>query len=43
VDVGFFLNTHGHVKNDDRDAAEHAASLLMGHDWHPESGDEHRR
>ena len=34
ADVGFFLQTYAHViKNDDRDAAEQAASFLTGDDW----------
>jgi hypothetical protein len=33
ADAGFFLRTHAHVlKNDDRAAAEQAASFLLGHD-----------
>ena len=33
ADVGFFLQTYAHViKNDDRDAAELAASFLIGDD-----------
>jgi hypothetical protein len=38
--VGFFLETYAHVlKNDDRDAAEQAASFLIGAGWDPESDD----
>ena len=34
ADVGFFLQTYAHVlKNDDRDAAEQAASFLIGDGW----------
>jgi integrase len=34
ADVGFFLQTYAHVlKNDDRAAAEQAASFLIGSDW----------
>ena len=34
ADVEFFLQTYAHVlKNDDRDAAEQAASFLIGDDW----------
>ena len=48
ADVGFFLQTYAHVlKNDDRAAAEHAASFLIGNAWAlsgnawaPESNDE---
>ena len=41
ADVGFFLQTYAHVlKNDDRDAAEHAASFLFGDNWASESDDE---
>jgi integrase len=41
ADVGFFLQTYAHVlKNDDRAAAEQAASFLIGTDWEPESDDE---
>jgi hypothetical protein len=37
ADVGYFLKTSAHVlKNDDRAAAEQAASFLMGHCWDPE-------
>jgi hypothetical protein len=37
ADVGFFLQTYAHVtKNDDRDAAEQAASFLIGDDWRQE-------
>ena len=38
---GFFLETYAHVlKNDDRDAAEQAASFLIGDGWESESDDE---
>jgi hypothetical protein len=38
ANVGFFLQTYAHVlKNDDRDAAEQAASFLLGAGWDPES------
>ena len=41
ADVGFFLQTYAHVlKNDDRDAAEQAASFLIGDNWASESDDE---
>ncbi|MBV8290791.1 MAG: tyrosine-type recombinase/integrase, partial [Mycobacterium sp.] len=34
ADAGFFLQTYAHVlKNDDRDAAEQAASFLLGGSW----------
>ena len=34
ADAGFFLQTYAHVlKNDDRDAAEQAASFLLGASW----------
>lgn len=40
ANVGFFLETYAHVlKNDDRDAAEQAASFLVGAGWDPESDD----
>jgi len=40
ANVGFFLETYAHVlKNDDRDAAEQAASFLIGAGWDPESDD----
>lgn len=40
ANAGFFLQTHAQVlKNDDRDAAEQAASLLIG-DWDAEPDDE---
>jgi hypothetical protein len=43
ADVGFFLQTYAHVlKNDDRDAAEQAASFLIGDDWASGSDDESR-
>ncbi len=39
ADVGLFLQTYAHVLgNDDRDAAEQAAALLIGNGWAP--GDE---
>ena len=38
ANVGFFLETYAHVlKNDDRAAAEQAASFLIGAGWDPES------
>ena len=41
ADVGFFLRTYAHVlKNDDREAAEQAASFLLGDGWEAESDDE---
>jgi hypothetical protein len=41
ANVGFFLETYAHVlKNDDRAAAEQAASFLIGAGWDPESGPE---
>ena len=41
ADAGFFLQTYAHVlKNDDRDAAEQAASFLLGASW--DSDDEQR-
>ena len=41
ADVGFFLRTNAHVlKNDDREAAEQAASFLIGDGWEAESDDE---
>jgi integrase len=41
ANVGFFLKTYAHVlKNDDRDAAEQAASFLIGDGWDSESDDE---
>ena len=40
TNVGFFLETYAHVlKNDDRDAAEQAASFPIGGGWDPESDD----
>lgn len=43
ADVGFSLQTYAHVlKNDDRDAAEQAASFLIGDDWASGSDDEPR-
>lgn len=34
--VGFFLQTYAHVlRNDDRDAAQHAAAFLIGKAWSP--------
>jgi hypothetical protein len=39
--LGFFLQTYAHVlKNDDRDAAEQAASFLIGDGWEAEPDDE---
>jgi hypothetical protein len=39
--LGFFLQKYAHVlKNDDRDAAEQAASFLIGAGCDPESDDE---
>jgi hypothetical protein len=39
--AGFFLQTYAHVlENDDRDAAEQAASFLLGAGWESESDDE---
>ncbi len=36
ANVGFFLQTYAHVlRNDDRDAAEQAASFLIGPGWEP--------
>jgi integrase len=36
ANVGFFLQTYAHVlRNDDRDAAEHAAAFLIGNGWDP--------
>ncbi len=41
ADVGFFLQTYAHVlKNDDRAAAEQAASFLIGPGWDPQPDDE---
>ena len=41
ADVGFFLQTYAHVvKNDDCDAAEQAASFLIGEGWEAEPDDE---
>jgi hypothetical protein len=41
ADVGFFLQTYAHVlKNDDRDAAEQAASFLIGDGWETAPDDE---
>jgi hypothetical protein len=38
ANVGFFLETYAHVlKNDDREAAEQAASFLVGRSWDPTS------
>jgi len=38
--VGFFLQTYAHVStNDDREAAEQAASFLIGDGWDPEPDD----
>jgi hypothetical protein len=40
ANVGFFLETYAHVlENDDWDAAEQAASFLIGDGWDPKSGD----
>ena len=40
ADVGFFLQTYAHViTNDDREAAEQAASFLIGNGWDPEPDD----
>ena len=40
ADVGFFLQTYAHViTNDDREAAEQAASFLLGDGWDPEPDD----
>ena len=40
ADVGFFLQTYAHViTNDDREAAEQAASFLIGDSWDPEPDD----
>jgi hypothetical protein len=37
ANVGFFLDTYAHVLgNDDRDAAEQAASFLLGDAWDPD-------
>lgn len=34
ANVGFFLETYAHVLgNDDRDAAEQAATFLLGEQW----------
>jgi hypothetical protein len=34
ADVGFFLQTYAHVlTNDDREAAEQAATFLIGNAW----------
>jgi hypothetical protein len=41
ADVGFFLQTYAHVlKNADRQAAEEAATFLMGDEWVSGSDDE---
>ncbi len=41
ADVGFFLQTYAHViKKDDREAAEQAASFLIGQGWDTEPDDE---
>jgi integrase len=41
ADVGFFLQTYAHVlKNDDRAAAEQAASYLIGAGWDTQEVDE---
>ena len=40
ANVGFFLQTYAHVlKNDDREAAEQAASFLLGTSWDDRSED----
>ncbi|MDT5400459.1 MAG: hypothetical protein QOK33_3690, partial [Mycobacterium sp.] len=40
ANVGFFLQTYAHVlKNDDREAAEQAASFLLGSAWDDRSQD----
>jgi hypothetical protein len=40
ANVGFFLQTYAHVlKNDDREAAEQAASFLLGSAWDDGSQD----
>jgi hypothetical protein len=40
ANVGFFLQTFAHaLKNDDREAAEQAASLLLGSAWGGDSQD----
>ncbi|MCW2687385.1 MAG: hypothetical protein QOH69_277 [Actinomycetota bacterium] len=40
ANVGFFLQTYAHVlKNDDREAAEQAASFLLGSAWDGDSQD----
>jgi hypothetical protein len=40
ANVGFFLQTYAHVmKNDDREAAEQAASFLVGSAWVGDSQD----
>lgn len=37
LNVGFFLETYAHVlENDDREAAEQAASFLLGDSWDAE-------
>ncbi|WP_082909385.1 tyrosine-type recombinase/integrase [Mycolicibacterium iranicum] len=42
ANVGFFLETYAHVlKKDDREAAEQAASFLLGPDLYPSQIDEH--
>jgi hypothetical protein len=42
ADIGFFLQTYAQVlKNDDRQAAEQAASFLIGEDWESGSDGEH--
>lgn len=41
ADVGFFLQTYAHViTNDDREAAQQAASFLIGDGCDPEPDDE---
>jgi len=40
ANVGFFLETYAHVlDNDDREAAEQAASYLLGGAWEPDGED----
>jgi integrase len=42
TDVGFFLKTYAHaLTKDDREAAEHAASNLLGPHLCPSQNDEH--
>lgn len=43
ANIGFILETYAHVlDNDDRDAAEQAASFLLGDNWEPDSHDSSR-